>query len=384
MGGQIRRGWIWRFWGAPIFRPEAAKPFKNRYLGPLDWKSGRPKNAKSYHDGSDPPFAALWLALLKWGCANSVVGLELADVTARDVTGFCAFSPPGNWPLFTQISGRNFLPEIFGEVHPETAPLQARACALCSTEQSTFRGGEKGEKVPRKGEEKGWPAKGQKGKKDARKQVRKSSNFLYIWGDFLATWHSKPGEKGQKIHQRKFKKSSRDGAPRLQISVPCRGRTCPECVFFKIISVQGVPRSFRLSSTFCVFLCRLRFWHPPCFAFLELRRAFMSSPTAARSVSLNVATSNKGPDNEFECLAAQCEIPPHIAQYPFEIVSQRGVSQLFALFSKDIAQVSLRYLFCGGGGGIAPPLRMPFKEKTLRKRGRGYRTQLLVETPKTP
>ena len=32
-------------------------------------------------------------------------------------------------------------------------------------------------------------------------------------------------------------------------------------------------------------------------------------------------------------LAAQCEIPPHIAQYPFEIVSQRGVSHPSALFS---------------------------------------------------
>ena len=39
------------------------------------------------------------------------------------------------------------------------------AIALCSTEQSTFRGGEKGEKVPRKGEEGGWPAKGAKRKK---------------------------------------------------------------------------------------------------------------------------------------------------------------------------------------------------------------------------
>ena len=32
-------------------------------------------------------------------------------------------------------------------------------------------------------------------------------------------------------------------------------------------------------------------------------------------------------------LAAQCGIPPHSAQYPFEIVSQRGVSHPFALFS---------------------------------------------------
>ena len=59
----------------------------------------------------------------------------------------------------------NILTPFF--VHPETAPLQALCCALCSTEQSTFRGGEQGVKVPRKGEEEGWPAKGAKGKKDA-------------------------------------------------------------------------------------------------------------------------------------------------------------------------------------------------------------------------
>ena len=29
MGGWIRRGWIWRFWGAPIFRLEVPKCEKN-------------------------------------------------------------------------------------------------------------------------------------------------------------------------------------------------------------------------------------------------------------------------------------------------------------------------------------------------------------------
>ena len=38
-------------------------------------------------------------------------------------------------------------------------------CALHSTEQGTFPGGEKG--VPREGEEEGWPAKEAKKKKDA-------------------------------------------------------------------------------------------------------------------------------------------------------------------------------------------------------------------------
>ena len=44
-------------------------------------------------------------------------------------------------------------------------------------------------------------------------------------------------------------------------------------------------------------------------------------------------------------LAAQCEIPPHIAQYPFEILSQRGVSRPLPCFHEGIARVSLRYPF---------------------------------------
>ena len=35
-------------------------------------------------------------------------------------------------------------------------------------------------------------------------------------------------EKRKKIHWRKFKESSGETSPKLQISVPCRGRTCPE------------------------------------------------------------------------------------------------------------------------------------------------------------
>ena len=50
-----------------------------------------------------------------------------------------------------------------------TTPLQALSCALCATEQSMFRGRDKGEKAPRKGEEEGWPAKGAKRKKGRMK-----------------------------------------------------------------------------------------------------------------------------------------------------------------------------------------------------------------------
>ena len=59
MGGQIRRGRIWRFWGAPLFSPEVPKDLFFKGLGASGRKIGRPKNAKFNHDGSDPPFAAL-------------------------------------------------------------------------------------------------------------------------------------------------------------------------------------------------------------------------------------------------------------------------------------------------------------------------------------
>ena len=46
MGGQICRGWNWRFSGAPIFRPEIPKPFKNRYLGTSGPKIGAPQKCQ--------------------------------------------------------------------------------------------------------------------------------------------------------------------------------------------------------------------------------------------------------------------------------------------------------------------------------------------------
>ena len=54
------------------------------------------------------------------------------------------------------------------------------------------------------------------------------SKFSTFWGDFLTKLHSKHGEKGIKSTGENSKKSSADGTPKLQISVPCRGRTCPD------------------------------------------------------------------------------------------------------------------------------------------------------------
>ena len=104
----------------------------------------------------------------KEGDFQGAAGEQCTSATKLSILDFvCA----GHTDLFfTQISGRIFLPELRGEVHPETAPLQDLCCDLCSTEQSTFRGEKQGEKAPRKGR-KGGPTEGQKGKKDAYKQV---------------------------------------------------------------------------------------------------------------------------------------------------------------------------------------------------------------------
>ena len=63
---------------------------------------------------------------------------------------------------------------------------------------------------------------------------------------------------------------------------------------------------------------------------------FVSHPKSVTVIKMNS-------DSRGICLAAQREIPPHIAQYLFEIVSQKGVSHPFCLDSCGIAQVSLRY-----------------------------------------
>ena len=65
-----------------------------------------------------------------------------------------------------------FLPEISGEIHPETALFPSSVCAPCSTEKSIFeaRKGRKG--CREEGRKRGDQQRGQKGKKDAWKQVR--------------------------------------------------------------------------------------------------------------------------------------------------------------------------------------------------------------------
>ena len=60
MGGQIRRGRIWRFWGAPSFSPEVPKYLFLKGFGGL-WTENRgaPKTPNSTTTDLIPPFAAL-------------------------------------------------------------------------------------------------------------------------------------------------------------------------------------------------------------------------------------------------------------------------------------------------------------------------------------
>ena len=61
--------------------------------------------------------------------------------------------------------------------------------------------------------------------------------------------------------------------------------------------------------------------------------AILSNAIASQAGAAVKYTGKTIGDRKSTCLAAQCEIPPPIAQYPFEIVSQRGVSHPFALVS---------------------------------------------------
>ena len=54
---------------------------------------------------------------------------------------------------------------------PELPLSKLCAVPFALTEQSTFRGGEKVEVVPRKGEEEGWPGTGAKRKKGRAKTL---------------------------------------------------------------------------------------------------------------------------------------------------------------------------------------------------------------------
>ena len=60
----------------------------------------------------------------------------------------------------------SLLPKTEGKNKNPKRPPRDSYCALCSTEQSASRRGERGEKVLRQGGEEGWPAEGQKGIKD--------------------------------------------------------------------------------------------------------------------------------------------------------------------------------------------------------------------------
>ena len=61
MGGQIRRGWIWRFFGRPIFSPEVPKSLFSQGFGTSGLKIGAPqKRQNSATTDLNPPFAVLW------------------------------------------------------------------------------------------------------------------------------------------------------------------------------------------------------------------------------------------------------------------------------------------------------------------------------------
>ena len=75
------------------------------------------------------------------------------------------------------------------------------------------------------------------------------------------------------------------------------------------------------------------------------------------------------------------DTPPYRA-IPFrDRIAEGGIAPIclvFIVYRASIAEIPLFR------GGIAPPLRMLSKGETLRKRGRGYRTQLAMLRHQNP
>ena len=74
----------------------------------------------------------------------------------------------------TQISGRKFLPELSGEIHPGTAPLQALRCALALQNRALFEG----EKMAKMCQEKERKGGGQQRGKKEKGRVETGQKFL--------------------------------------------------------------------------------------------------------------------------------------------------------------------------------------------------------------
>ena len=86
--------------------------------------------------------------------------------------------------------------------------------------------------------------------------------FSTFWGDFLTKLDRKPG-KHEKIHWRKFKKSSGDGAPKLQIFVvePCPDMFDSFQTFLRIKS-KFHPHPHVWQFLRGIFFTELNFIHP--------------------------------------------------------------------------------------------------------------------------
>ena len=68
--------------------------------------------------------------------------------------------------FFTQISGRNFLPELFGEVHPKTAPLSSSVlCPSIYRKEHLFDGEKRAKRCREKRRKRGGQERGQKKRK---------------------------------------------------------------------------------------------------------------------------------------------------------------------------------------------------------------------------
>ena len=95
-----------------------------------------------------------------------------------------------SWPVFTQISGRNFLPELCGEVHLENVPLQALPCpSFALQNRALLEGDKKVKRCSGLGRKRGGERWRQKEKKVKTGQTQ---NYFLQWQYFLSSLGCEP------------------------------------------------------------------------------------------------------------------------------------------------------------------------------------------------
>ena len=146
---------------------------------------------------------------------------------------YVPLSPCRYWPFFMQISGRKFLPELCGEVHPKTASLQALCCAFSLQNRALFEEQKKKAKACR---ERGGRGVAKKGGKKEKRRVKTGQVKSLFWKDMISCHF-----RSAKVRRSRWKaKLSRDSARITDLDVLTS--ICPSFCLSALHDISGTDK----------------------------------------------------------------------------------------------------------------------------------------------